>query len=623
VPEKEETPGERQSVAASADDLASLDLESALKDVDRVHAFALQFALIRAAEDAEQRGAGGRYRGYRLLAVLCGVPLRAEDPAEAWGPRFEQAEQRCYRASDFRGEQNDVLAAFAPSITHPALRARVADIAWYNDRRRTGCASVAIEAYCEIINERLSVRPVGGSEEITDSLIDLADYLTRAVQILALTGKRREAAERLGPTFDALYRTARNSAQYVAFDRIARIGLEYDVLGWEQVAVDAEDLAKSNARGQFPMAVKLAWDLATQGYGKLGKTEDKRRCQSASVDETLVSRDAVPSPIAKAHWTRKAIGELRTAGGFGDRIAKLRTELRDLEQASVDEYRPMFFPIDIGDEERDAVAQAFDKLTLPQALLRFAFLASSLSIEKLKEQAQASRKNAVLGSLMATSHADKEGRVIARTPATAQEGDADGDWYKSACQQYLDLWRTHVVAALIEPARVSVMMRFPVEDRHFMPIAIASPFVPDGHEYLFALGFARFWQGDFASAAHILIPQLENSLRFVLLSTGVDSSKIKPDLLQEDRSLRGLLEALRTELEERFGADLINEIDLLFNFRPGPALRHEMAHGKMTVGACYHSTTIYACWLIYRLVCRPLAREWESRIAPGIDAVTA
>jgi hypothetical protein len=90
-------------------------------------------------------------------------------------------------------------------------------------------------------------------------------------------------------------------------------------------------------------------------------------------------------------------------------------------------------------------------------------------------------------------------------------------------------------------------------------------------------------------------------------------------MLQEDRSLSGLLLSLRPELEEIFGPDLINEIDLLFNFRAGPSLRHEIAHGKLTTGACYHRDAIYACWLIYRLTCLPLVRYWPEQVAPAIE----
>src|SRR3546814_19068754 len=64
----------------------------------------------------------------------------------------------------------------------------------------------------------------------------------------------------------------------------------------------------------------------------------KRRCQERSVDETLRMREQVNSASAQAYWTRKAIGELRIAGGFTDRIAKLRAELRGLQDVTLDEF---------------------------------------------------------------------------------------------------------------------------------------------------------------------------------------------------------------------------------------------------------------------------------------------
>jgi hypothetical protein len=197
--------------------------------------------------------------------------------------------------------------------------------------------------------------------------------------------------------------------------------------------------------------------------------------------------------------------------------------------------------------------------------------------------------------------------------------EADEEWIKSQSLQYLDIWRHQVVVGFIEPARHAVMTRFTLEERHFESLVSMSPFVPPGHEHLFALGFTRHWQGDHVSAAHLLIPQLENSIRHVLINAGCEPTKIKPDLLQEDVSLSGMLQNLRPLLNEVFGADFTNEIDLLFNYRAGPSLRHDVAHGKLTAHACYHPSAIYACWLIYRLTCLPLARQWDSMVASAVE----
>ena len=101
-----------------------------------------------------------------------------------------------------------------------------------------------------------------------------------------------------------------------------------------------------------------------------------------------------------------------------------------------------------------------------------------------------------------------------------------------------------------------------------------------------------------------------------------DPSKIEQDLIQGDRALSQLLEVNRRELEAILGEDVVHEIDILFNFKPGPALRNEAAHGKLPWGAFFHHATIFGCWFIFGLTCRPLFHVWREQIAPLLTAET-
>ncbi|MXO58907.1 DUF4209 domain-containing protein [Altererythrobacter salegens] len=602
---------------ASADDFAAIDLVKALEGVDRADDLALEQAFNRAAEAADEAGDAAGARGYRLLMFLCTLHLRVEDPAEPWGPRFVGPEGRSYTASDFRGEQNAVLADVVDGIAHPALRARIADVVWYNDRKQGGAATASIAAYSEIIQRRLGGTYARPFEDF-DSILDLVAWLDRALQIAAMSRKRGVIPDEVRTAFEALYEQACETGQYVAFERVANLGVGYGLADWCKVAPDAEKLAEARDGGDFPMAVQAVWNLAAQGYAKIGNEDAKCRCQERSVDETLRMREQVDSASAQAFWTRKAIGELRAARGFKDRIDQLRKELRELQEASLDEFGQFSIPLDLT-QERQGTIEIFEGLTLPDVLLQFALLVPTPKVDDLRQQALDGRKDGFLSSLFGSSYADHEGKTVAETPAASYDGEPDEAWLKERYLRSLDIWRHQIVGGYIEPARRTAMIRFPLEVRHFAAIAQMSPFVPPGHEHVFALGFARLMQGDAASAAYLLIPQLENSLRHVMLNASRETSKIKADLLQEDRSLSGMLESLRPELEEIFGLDIVNEIDLLFHHSPGPQLRHEMAHGKMSAGECYHPTGVYASWMIYRLTCLPLVSHWKERVALAIE----
>jgi len=132
-----------------------------------------------------------------------------------------------------------------------------------------------------------------------------------------------------------------------------------------------------------------------------------------------------------------------------------------------------------------------------------------------------------------------------------------------------------------------------------------------GHSRSYALGFARFFGGDFISALSILVPQVENSLRHVLRQAAVDPSSIQSDMTQESRTISVMLRKDRAALERIFGPAIVFEIENLFDFRGGPTIRHQVAHGLMPAGALHSSDAIYACRFIFRLCCLQLFAHWD------------
>lgn len=575
--------------------------------------------LREASDVAKAAGHYGRSNALNLLHDLNNIHMRADDRAEPFGPIFRTTEFRTCTASDFRGKQNDILAEFVEEIEHPVLRARVADIVWYNDRTKFNAGNTAIFAYCDTIEQRQSgqIHRTYGDD---GRLFDLVDYLQRLLQITARLYKADGLPERVKSIFNSVYESAIIAQEYVVFCNLAEAGLGYGLLNWSKAVKDSEIILIKTGDDNYPQAIQAVWELAARGYERLQDEENKKRCQKEVVLLDLKMREQVGNlSMAQAHWVRVAIGKLRHFGGFRDWIADLRRELRELEEGSLDEFATYSYTLDLKDQAMGTIA-VFEKLTLPDILLQFALLSQPVAKSKLKTDADASSKKFIAGNLFGNSYSDRDGKVIAQSGAKPSNSDPSEDWYKEQSLQYMQIYRKHVVGGSIEPARQNVMGRFPLEQRHFLPIVEHSPFVQPGYWHVFSLGFARFWQGDYASAAYFLIPQLENAIRYVLKNANAETAKIMSDLTQDDLSLSSLLSRMKAEIEDIFGEDLFNEIDILFNFRPGPALRHEMAHRKLSDGHCYDSNTIYGCWLIYHLTCLPLIKHWRNVIGPGIEA---
>ncbi|ENT6839798.1 hypothetical protein ACFF2L_000182 [Enterobacter kobei] len=600
---------------ATIDDLHSISLTSLLEDYEGLCDVDMWLQLNKLASSALESDNHSAYKAYRLLATLCSMRMSSDDPADTWHPRWQDAEHQMFTPQNIKNDYNSLLSDIVDHIKNLALKGRVADIVWTNDRKKYNCGIEAVKAYSNIVLKRISRQLT--PDDYT-CLFELINLLQRALYINGMMGKRERIPAHLTEAFEQLYYFTRKNCIYVAYSRIGGLALSYKIKTWQEVAEDSENLVRKGGIKDYPEARKKVWSLAAQCYQKIKDTEGRRRCLEEFSNETLRMCEQVSSYAAQASWVRQAITELQIAGGFQDKIDNLRVRLRDLQLASISEMFPYEIPCDLS-EECDETVNQFTNIGLPEIFYLFAILSKSPTIESLKEQIS-NNDNTGLSTFFPTSiYLDHEGKPIAKTSIHLSEQDSSNEWLKSNSITYMSRLRYFIAESRIKPARQTTMLQYAVELRHFDAIVSSSSFVPLGHEHLFSLGFARLWQGDFASAAYILIPQLENTLRHILFCSGRDSFKFSAGGLQEDRSLSGLLENKRVDLVDILGEDIIHEIDMLFHYKAGPSLRHKVAHGKLSAGDCYQPDCIYACWFIYRLICLPLLHCWKEQIIPQIE----
>jgi hypothetical protein len=136
--------------------------------------------------------------------------------------------------------------------------------------------------------------------------------------------------------------------------------------------------------------------------------------------------------------------------------------------------------------------------------------------------------------------------------------------------------------------------------------------VPAGREYVFARGLNAWMYGDMLVATHLLVPQLENSLRLLVQRAGGRTTSLNPEGLQQDRTMGSVL--VSGELEEMLGTDVLFDLKCLLIERFGANLRNLLAHGLADHTSVYSSAASYLCWLVLHLCARPVllrARQVE------------
>jgi len=570
---------------------------------------------------ARAQGQSNHMPVLQLLAGATSIVLRPSDRGAEWGPWLSTLTQRAPIPDDFKGEQNRTLAQLAPLLTHPGLRARLADLAWTNDRKLGTSAILAIDSYCECAEQLVGGRSMSSFNAPGLASTEALQYVERALVLGYVTRRKRIQPERTVVALKIVYALARDRCEIGIFVKAAELGVGYDLLEPTEVAVDAEAVADRMKPDGYALAARAALDLAAQLYEQSGDADSKRRCQIKAVDHILAMRGQVSGPGAEAHWVQTALFALRHIRGTDARRRELRRELRDLQEDSLGEMGQFSVPLDVGDE-RDAVLRSFDGMDLPTALRELACLSRSRPVEELRRQALESRENFPLATMMGSNYLDADGRSAVQLNAAPTVEQPGEEWFKATINKR-EIFRRHIiVVGRFEAARLSIAGRFAIGERHLLSIVLHSPFVREDQVGLMSLGFARLLQGDYRSAVHLLVPQLEPSLHYVLRLAGHDPAIEFDDMTEEDVGLTALLGRLRPQLEECIPADVMLEVELLFHNRPGSALRHAVAHGLIGTGGCFSTDAVYACWLLYQLTCAPLLADWARVIAPAIEAAS-
>lgn len=600
-----------------AEKLRAADFERPIRGLQKVDAYDLSTAYRKALVETEE--GSDEHAVFAFLHALCGIGLQPDDRADVWKPLFSNGPRRSSLPEDFVGPHSAALRDILEETTHPALRARLADIVWTNDRKESGAAVLAVEAYCECGEAILAGTMTTFMEERGPDLLGATDIAHRALQIAYRTSKRGQMPQRPKDLVLAIMDTAKVGDGYVAFARAGEIALYYESVDPASAAADAEKLASSAPAGTYPMAVHGLWNFAAGLHQKFRDQIGRQRALKGAVQQTLLMRNDVKgSAAAEAHWVMDALQELRHVEGMEDVESELELELRRLQKASLKEMGSFKFEIDVKDE-REAVEAFFSECSLGDGLREFALLERSRDPAQLRKDALETLDKSPLASMFSAVHLDEHGRTTAKSSGASLGGEPDESWFNHTINQHENLRRVHVVAGLIHPARAMLNGRFGLGERHLAKIVHASPFIPLSQAPLVTLGFARFFQGDFMSATHLLLPQLEPCLRYVLKQAGHDPAKRRDDATEEDLALSKLFERMRPQLDQVLGVELADEVDRLFNVRPGPALRHEIAHGQLSGGACFSEDVYYANWLLYRITILPLLKHWQGMIEPALE----
>ena len=550
-----------------------------------------------------------------LLSLLFSFNLQVIGASPVFEPQMILGDKRTILPEDFDEKINECLLNISNKITNPFLLSRLCDVVWCNDKKNREAAIKAIDSYAKMIEEaieNLIIKNKNITEDDLNSFLFIRGYIARAVFMNARVYRlRSNGLHKITDAIHSLYLGRNDRLIFEGFNNLTQIMMNYYSNGDRlKYASNAEIMANAHRGAKYFDAVKQLYLTSAIIYEKNGKPDNAKKCRLNAANITIDVANARHDKMGKVAWLRTAIRELRQYGGDAQLIIDLKKELADLREEATSEYVTLSQGIDISALVQ-SITENISKRTLPDVFKKVIIEMPIENIDSMRDDIQKNASQNLFSSFFGMEIHDESGRKVHKTPPLDIRNDIDDDAVIDNFMRTFEIGHQIFINGVFEPARYIISQEHNLTQSSFSKLVAYSPVIKPEFKDVFRLGFYRLWQGDYIGACYILIPQMEGILRYYYELSGKDATRYLDKELEESTSISVLLDKCREDLETIFSKDLILTIDLVFNRKGGPILRHKLAHGNMYAGACFTETTTYACVLIFYLCAYPLLPNFD------------
>ena len=538
------------------------------------------------------------WKAWALLGHICREVLR---------PRQEVGD-RTFVPHDMDKDSAAAVREFGLAETDQELRSRLLDATWER-LRDANAAREAVRSYVGAANALFD------SEHWTAYVarIERAARLARQLRAkdlieIVLEEVKRRVVELDGG--DPLYMSCRLMDLLHEFEH-------GDPLAMRDIAAKGACLAEG--KDDFERARtwhELGCRWCRRGDDKEG--EERARVAIAATLHRQAEHYSEPGKeLVAAHYLEKAHEAYRNIPGKRAKADEIYAQLRKVQRRSVKHMSQITTRIPDAPamirDARDCVAGK----PLREALLALATFVRVTDFAQESENSRDLMEKYPLQGLFGGVKLDDSGLVVGRTRAalTTDEAEFERALWERVVEQ-VDLRHQLIAQTGIVPAVNQLNFEHCLTLEDMVDIVVDNPFVPPGHEELFARGFLAGFRWQLAEGLSILVPQLENALRHVLAKVGQEVTTRDKHGIQTFIQMGRMLSEHKENLETILGKDIVQELRILFVDQNGADLRNRIAHGLMRQEQFGSAVSIYAWWFIFHLTICPVRkrflREGES-----------
>ncbi|PGV79296.1 DUF4209 domain-containing protein [Bacillus cereus] len=571
------------------DEINAIDLDVTYGELES----AICRGLERILETSDEKNAG--YKEIQVLRSVFALALDLDNPQKPYKNRLmlNNGENNSIDLDNFTEEMEEVLKAIVTEKTFESsfMQCRVLDV-YFTLSKDYSVQDSLFSSLMKLIDDSFSKNMFALTKDI----------LERSFQLFGRSGKKGNDDPRTKSILEKINTIIGNYNMERPLEKSIEIFI-YKILdltckykfvkdeGYPRIAFGIARVLEENK--EFETAISW-WELCAKWNRKLRQNDQANKCveNKALCFYKLALKELEGEEIQYFNVVEKynsAILNLRKVNGNEETVKQWILEKAELQKKLPGQLSYIELPgIDITLEIEEIEAHLVGKN--PMEILGYiGYLAKSLPYEKiLNEDAP---KFLSMFEIMPK-------QILNGECKTVHISQNDLEFPEYLIQRYR-----------IQYERAALHIRHVIEllhNCHFLRIqellliTSDNPFIPEGRELIVAKGLRAGLNGDYATSLSILIPQFENSIRFLLEQNGEIVTNLGDDTVQEEKNLNQLL--LYKKLEEIFGFDTVKDLKYLFVHKGGCNLRNRVSHGLMSDFDFRSPDVVYAFGVILRIV---------------------
>ena len=513
---------------------------------------------------------------------------------QPYGPLMSGPQGRTLIPEDLTEEELLKLEELLEISSNAQFVARISDVLWIR-RKNHLYAKKAVKAYL-----------ISVDEDKDESWVPRSKWLRRATQIAMELGVKSQERETVRKKILEMFEHDRKECFTVGQDYWPASLLEILVENklaedWGTLGDKSIETAEGFSISPGCDAPRKYYNLASKCYQYANKPEKEKKAKLAIAKHWEDEAKSFQTPdgcdgFNLAHRIEKAIHAYREAGER-KKAEELVHELKKANKIALSQMKVVKSPmIDARPLIKIADDAIGDKKGV-KALEAFALLIRPISCEDEKKSAEKMLKEHPLQGIFDAQILSEEGNVVANMPGSMNKYE---ERVRAQIIRGYNLGQGLSANTTLKRG-IELMVQSGDEWKSELKGLIGSSvFVPKDRIDIYERAIIAGFEGDLLLFAHLIVPQIENSVRTIFGMNGLKITSVSHDGVQQERDLNQLLTDVNAEMI--FGKNLLWEMRSLLIEKVGPNFRNRICHGLMTSENIHGTSAIFLLWMALHLI---------------------